>query len=148
MTQSIESHVSATLLSETGIAQQDGWNTTNFTMENIILRLASLSHTVGGCGFLWNWGGGGKRTSRVVGNLEAQWENAARMNGHWLARAHRQQQDAGTFGGAECSAPPGICIGISILYLCISHVCGIVLATLACVFCGIIFVWFCRWVGR
>ena len=86
MTQSIESHVSATLLSETGIAQQDGWNTTNFTMENIILRLvASLSHTVGGCGFLWNWGVGGKRTSRVVGNLEAQWENAARMNGHWLA---------------------------------------------------------------
>ena len=84
----------------------------------------------------------------MVGNLEAQWENAARMNGHRLALvkapAHRHLAAAGTFGGAECSAPPGICIGISILYLCISHVCGIVLATLACVFCGIIFVWFCR----
>ena len=76
----------------------------------------------------------------MVGNLEAQWENAARMNGHWLAlvSSGTSAAAAGTFVSAECSAPPGIVFVfeykyICILYLCISHFRGIVFVTLACV---------------
>ena len=148
MTQSIESHVSATLLSETDIAQQDGWNTTNFIMENIILRLVALSHTVGGCGFLWNWGGGGKRTSPVVGNLEAQWENAARMNGHWLALVSSGTSALGSsrylwrcrlFGTTWYCICIGVCIQIQMYFVFFVFVELYLLLQP---------VWFCRWVGR
>ena len=66
-----------------------------------------------------------------VGNRQAQWENAARMNGHWLALAHRHRyiSSCRVFGTTWCC----VCVYISTLYLCNSHFCAIALVTLLCV---------------
>ena len=54
-----------------------------------------------------------------VGKSQAEWENAACMNGHRLAPAYRRS--TGTCVVAHSLATPGNCNCVCILYLCISQ---------------------------
>ena len=54
-----------------------------------------------------------------VGKSQAEWENAACMNGHRLAPAYRRS--TGTCVVAHSLATPGNCNCVCVLYLCISQ---------------------------
>lgn len=66
-----------------------------------------------------------------VGKSQAEWENAACMNGHRLAPAYRRS--TGTCVVAHSLATPGNCNCVCVLYLCISQFFPVVFVTLHCV---------------
>ena len=74
-----------------------------------------------------------------VGKSQAEWENAACMNGHRLAPAYRRS--TGTCVVADSLATPGNYNCVCVLYLCISQY-FFLLYLLLCI------VWFSReWAG-